>query len=430
METAASVNRDGFLVKMAEMLAAGSIVECERGSYRLQNRIQTGGMGVVWEAESITSKRRVIVKEPLLNGDGDQIKIDRLIAESSILRNLNEELSPGSKNQQAIYQHVVRYLDETTDSTHPLLVLEFVDGPSLGIICKGRPFPEKIVIQHFTNLLNAVVMLHERGIIHRDLSPSNLILNPMRGIVLIDFGTSILVDPREKAGLLRSRRVVFKDGYSAPELLDGLSDQRSDVFSLGATLFFLLTGRNPLEFTPRREKGLTKSPHQIDSRVSEQISEIVQRALSPDYEKRFPSAAAMLQAVGHAPLERTSKKQTLTIGGVIYELTPEYVDIGREHLCDRACRSLGYERPPEIQIPDPQKFIEKHHARILVDRSGKCMLKDLRSVNHTALRRRKDKAFRILGDSEETLEDGDELALVYKPEKGPYVTLAFRAKNV
>jgi serine/threonine protein kinase len=410
-------------VNLALPLSKTSVIEGERGSYRLLQKIFEGGMGIVWEAESTEDKRHLIVKQPHV-GEGDRrITFERLVYEAKILRYINDAMNDQASNnsQHLIRQHVVRYVDHTEDQPEPFLVLEFVNGPTMIDAFREKPAPETIALQYAAMLLKVVGALHYHGIIHRDISPSNIILNPRRGIVLIDFGTCQTLKPITGTHPPRYGRVILKRGFSAPELLQGHSDERSDIFSVGATLFFLLTGKNPGDFMSDTQV-MTTTLQAVDKKISQTVSSIVETALSPDPNHRFRTATAMAAAIETT----TPKGPRVVVGQFSFELKPGYTDIGRDHVCDDDCKSLGFTRTPQIRIADPKKYIEKHHARIWLQDDGRCMIEDLKSVNRTAIKSKTGQT-RILYPSEKIeLQDNDIVALAYNPTRGPYSTIEFK----
>lgn len=401
-------------------LATDLIVRCERDWYTLTRKLSTGGMGIIWEGKS-SSGRRVVLKEPLINNDHDQIKIDRLLIEAEVLRGLNDELT--SAIVDSIRNHVVRYVDELRDRSDPFLVTEYLNGNTASHTFARKPLTEVVALRQILVLLDAVEAIHSKAVIHRDISPSNIILDGERGIVLIDFGASMMLHGDMSSRSKEIGRVVFKKGFSAPELLEMRSDFRSDVFSLGATLFYFLTGRNPSGFTSSPEESVDKFPKEMALRISRASSQIIQIAMSPNPTNRFQSATAMISAI--ESVIKDTKTPTLAISGQLYELKPGFADIGRAHECTEDCKSQGFTKPVQVRVLDRQNFIEKHHARIWVDPSGRCSIEDLGSVNRTAVRHMKS-TFRVLSPSlREELQDGDIVALAYSLERGPYLTFTF-----
>lgn len=396
-------------------------VRCERDSYTLTRKISTGGMGIVWEGKS-SSGRRVVVKQPLINNDHDQVKIARLIIEAEVLKALNDELA-NPPVRDPIRNHVVRYVDHLRDPSQPFLVTEFLGGETATNMYSRKPLSENVAMRQALTLLDTVEAIHSQGVIHRDISPSNIILERKRGMVLIDFGASIMLQGDRGSGSKEAGRVVFKEGFSAPELLEMRSDFRSDLYSVGATLFYFLTGRSPADFASSPDKGPDKLPSELNSGISRAATEIVKMAMSPNPAGRFQTSAAMIKAIESIVKDKAAP--TLTISGQVYELKPGFVDVGRAHECDADCISQGYTKPIRIRVLDREKFIEKHHARIWVDQAGACSIEDLKSVNRTAIKHG-ESTFRILSPSvRERLKDGDVIALSYSPERGPYLTFAF-----
>lgn len=379
-------------------------------------------MGIIWNALDIRNRRVVVLKEPNMETGDRRIIAERLLLESEVLQSVNDESSAltSEEKQRIIREHVVRYVDRSIDGPQPLLVLEFIDGPTMTDAMKERRLSETTAMTYIASLLKVAEALHIHGIVHRDISPSNIILNPARGIVLIDFGTSLAHGIKRQP---RYGKLIFKRGFSSPELLQGRSDERSDIFSIGATMFNAITGKNPSDFMSDSQV-MTRTADQVDSTVSKALSKIVAIAMSPDPNQRFQSAAAM-----SAEIEKSTGITGLfphvVFGGTVIELRPGFTDIGREHTCDRSCKELGFTLPVHVRIADPKQFIEKHHARISVKVDGRCLLEDLKSVNRTAIKS-KTGEFRVLNPSEKTeLRDKDVIALAYSRTKGPYVAFEF-----
>jgi serine/threonine protein kinase len=406
-------------------LAKGSKVQCERGVYRLERKISEGGMGIIWQAIDVRGGRVVVVKEPHVENGDERIIVERLLLESEVLKSVNDESSKltSDEKHRLIREHVARYVDRSIDGPEPLLVLEFIDGPTMSDAIRDRRFSQTVAMTYIASLLKVVDVLHSQGIIHRDISPTNIILNPARGIVLIDFGTS------QAHGIARKPRygkVIFKKGFSSPELLQGRSDERSDIFSVGATMFNALTGRNPGDFMSDSQV-MTTTVNQVDSTIPRALSEIIETAMSPDPNQRFQSAAAMSTIIEKS-IGVTGLFPHIVFGGTVIELRSGFTDIGREHTCDRSCKELGFTRPVHVRIVDPKKFVEKHHARIWVETDGRCLLEDLNSVNRTAIKSKTGELKTLKPFEKAELRDKDIVALAYTPKRGGYVTFQFSQK--
>ena len=390
----------------------------------LTEKISTGGMGTVWEARS-NRGRLVVIKEPLLNNDHDRVKIERLLIETEVLRMLNDEAA-SAEIDESIREHVVRYVDGMNDPPHPFLVTEYLSGQTTNQAYRNRPLNENNTLRHALTLLNTVQALHAKDVLHCDISPSNIFLDCERGMVLIDFGTCMVVrDGRSFKS--RVDRIIFKEGFSAPELLRMRADARSDVYSVGATMFYFLTGRNPADFIRSQADGLERLPKEVGSKISSEAFELMQRAMAFDPADRFQSAREMIAATETQLVKKPGMVPTIKIAGLTYALKTGFVDVGRAHDCGADCRAMGYTKAIQVRVVDPQNFIEKHHARIWVDPSGQCFIEDLRSTNRTAIKHA-NLNYEVLQPSvKEELLDGDVVALVYTEDRGPYLTFPFNA---
>ncbi len=391
-------------------------------------------MGIVWEGKASSTGIRVVVKEPLFNGDNDDIKLDKLRVEAEILRDLNDAWTskPLTPVRQIMRRHVVQYIDQ--DASNPQtfhLIIEYIDGNTMDLSFQKTPAPESLALQYGANLLQVVQALHSEYVIHRDISPKNIILNPQRMLVLIDFGASKRGYTQIKSGGTHSPgTIIVNPGYSSRELLRGEATPRSDIFSVGAVLFFLLTARSPRGFMP--DVGVvTKAPKDVNPAVSRDTSEIVRKAMAPDPDNRFDTANEMLQAFKYkSPVIPVFGRPNIVLGGVRYEVRRR-LEIGRQHPCNDFCKARGFVKPPDIQINDQGRFVSGHHAVIESDGQGHFWIQDLGGLNHTAIQtaaQGRPGAFRILSAKKrEALSDKDMIALAYSPTRGPYITLTFNA---
>jgi serine/threonine protein kinase len=406
-------------------LSKDQLIEGERGVYKLERKISEGGMGLIWAAKSPRNDRHFVVKEPHARGSDEQIAIKRLRFESDILRYLNDESKIGTIHaNQLITSHVVRYVDSAEISGQPLLIVEFIEGSSLSTAFK-QPMPENACLIQVSILLNVVMALHKKGFVHRDISAGNILLNPERGMVLIDFGTCRL--SRKIPGIRNPGKgeMIFKRGFSAPELLHGRSNERSDIFSVGAIMFLLLTGKNPANFMSGSQ-FLQRAACELNQNVSRQASGIIQAAMSPDPRTRFVSPSQMLTAIEDLRKPIAISTASIAFGHTHFPITPPFTEIGRQHVRDKGCKSLGFSSPPSVLLADPRKIIEKHRARIWGVNEDRYLIEDLRSTNGTAVKSGTAQ-FQALSPPERTaLHNSDIVALAYKPNRGPYITFEFK----
>ncbi|MBX6766606.1 MAG: serine/threonine protein kinase, partial [Actinomadura rubrobrunea] len=204
--------------------------------YRLVSEIGQGANGTVWKGHDDLLDRAVAVKE--LRVPDDLSEEDRVVF---YRRTLREARAPAQLRTPSI----VEVYDVVIEQGRPWIVMELVEAPSLEqIIRQSGPLPPERVAPIGRQLLEALEVAHRAGIVHRDLKPSNVLLDGDR-VVLTDFG---LCHSDGAASLTKSGHFMGSPAYVAPEVAAGeKATPRSDLWSLGATLFAALEGRPPFE---------------------------------------------------------------------------------------------------------------------------------------------------------------------------------------
>ncbi|GAA2605288.1 serine/threonine-protein kinase [Actinomadura fulvescens] len=222
------------------------------GRYRLVARLGSGGMGTVWAAVDEVLRRDVAVKE---------VRLPEGLAPAD--RELIAERARREARAAALIDHpnVITVHDVVVEDRRPWIVMELVRGVSLDrLVREGGPRPPAAVAQIGLRLLDALEAAHARGVLHRDVKPSNVLLAGDR-VVLTDFG---IADLETGSDLTRTGTLVGSPGYIAPERLrEEAAGPGSDLWSLGATLYAAVEGRAPFEReTPMAVLGavLTEEP--------------------------------------------------------------------------------------------------------------------------------------------------------------------------
>ncbi|MFG0316697.1 MAG: serine/threonine-protein kinase, partial [Planctomycetota bacterium JB042] len=207
------------------------------GPYETVRPIAEGGMGEVHLARRVDGEFELQVAVKLLKPHlGGEELVARFHRERQTLAQLD-------------HAYITRLLDggRTPDGT-PYLVMEYVDGRPLDRYCEERGLGLDERLELFQRVLSAVVHAHERGVIHRDLKPNNILVRDDGAPRLLDFGISRPADPTSTPGgpLTRTGHRLFTPEYAAPEQVRGAEvDQATDVFALGVLLYQLLTGDKP-----------------------------------------------------------------------------------------------------------------------------------------------------------------------------------------
>lgn len=270
-------------------LNPGQIVQ---GRYVIQARLGQGGMGAVYRAHDQTLNRAVAIKErvPDPNASPQALAQARVQfqREAQVLANLNHPNLP-------------RVTDYFTFNGNEYLVMDFIEGQNLGdLVQQLGALPEVSVRAWADQLLDALAYIHARNIIHRDIKPQNLILTPDGRVVLVDFGLVKLLDPND------ARTMAILRGMGTPEYApleqyaggSGHTDARSDLYSLGATLYHLLTGKLPIEVHQRiLNPAAQPAPRTLNSSISQQMEWLVLKAMEVYPQQRFQSATEMRQAL-------------------------------------------------------------------------------------------------------------------------------------
>lgn len=213
------------------MLEIGSIID---GKYKILNKIGQGGMSVVYLAMNERANKQWAIKEVRKDGVKDYDVVRQgLIAETDILKRLN-------------HPHLPSIIDVIDRDDTFLIVMDYIEGKSLDHwLKKDGAQPQEKVVEWAKQICDVLGYLHSRKppIIYRDLKPANVMLKPDGQIMIIDFGTA-----REfKETSIEDTSCLGTQGYAAPEQYGGhgQTDARTDIYTLGATMYHLLTGHNP-----------------------------------------------------------------------------------------------------------------------------------------------------------------------------------------
>lgn len=266
------------------------------GGYRILRRIGSGGMGVVYEAEQERPTRRVAVKILRAECVG-RAAAARMAFEGELLGRLSH---PGIAT---VFEAGVW---EEGGLTRPFVAMELVEGKPITEFAEGRGLSMAERVRLVASVCEAVHHAHQRGVIHRDLKPGNILVGSDGQAKIVDFGIARGTDGLADSGVTQTGQILGTLEYMAPERLSGgtSSDARGDIYSLGVVLYQVLSGRLPHDASGIGSGSLTSSIRRmtetdapllggIDPSLRGDLEIVVATALSRDPSRRYASAAAL-----------------------------------------------------------------------------------------------------------------------------------------
>ena len=454
---------DGRRSAKLRPLTEGAVLN---GRYEIIRKIGGGGMGAVYLASdnNLGGVLRA-VKEMIqahIEEEQQEKAINDFKRESMILSSLDHPSIP------TIFDY---FYDEAESRFY--LVMKYISGGDLSARIRSAPegkIDELTVTEWALQIIDVLNYLHNQPstIVYRDLKPSNIMIDSNSGrVMLIDFGIARSISQREEKGVT----AVGTMGYAPPELFSGNVEPRSDIYSLGSTMFHLLTGADP-QSNPLLIFDFQKNPRprQINPRLSDQMERILMRSVEYNAEARFGSAGEMRQVL-------EQHLANLRSGNITYGVTeaPEAVSLENQIVfcgfcgqrivaTDMFCAFCGAKQPiaqhgvhsgvytkatvtarlliegtteltmpafslqkdenllgrrdpmsnifPEIDLSkyDPQTKISRRHARIWRD-GGNFLVEDLGSSNGTVLSPGGVDAVRLTPHRPQMLANGDKIKL-------------------
>lgn len=320
--------------RLAEERVPAELVDHPR--YEIQERIGEGGMGNVYRARHRSMDRDVAIKvlRPHL------FENDRAIA-----RFQNEIRVAAKLNHPTI---VHSYDAETTQGLH-LLVMELVKGQRLSDLVDQKPLDPERACEIGLHIADGLEHAKSKGTIHRDIKPQNILVSADGVIKITDFGLAKFVldsaQPRSD-GLTLAGEMFGTPDYMAPEQIrdSSAADFRSDIYSLGCTVYFMLAGHAPFSGLSQSETlaaQLERMPTPLISirpEIPQEMSDLVQRMMAKNPDRRFASYQQLIDEL--APFGRTSRTMQVDVGASF----PLNVSDGRTKIEEAETTSVGDRR--------------------------------------------------------------------------------------
>lgn len=302
--------------EVAAPVKEGEILDAK---YRIEEVIGVGGMGIVVAAHHLELDWRVALKFLLPQAAQSEELVRRFVREAKASVKLKG-------------QHVAEVLDVgRLDDSRAYIVMEYLDGRDLGVEIAGaeEPFAIEDAVTWVLQACEGLAEAHAHGIIHRDLKPGNLFLTCVgegkRVVKLLDFGISKSINPTasEVLSLTKTEMLLGSPLYMAPEQLRSSkdADERSDIWSLGAIAYELLSGHVPFEATTLLDlcfkvvQEVCRDVRELRPEISPELASVVMRCLEKDPEARWSDIGALAAALEPfaSPASEGSADRTIAV---------------------------------------------------------------------------------------------------------------------
>ena len=283
----------GSFPKLAEGLTPDAAVSeaFNFGGYRVLSLLGRGGMGAVYEAEQLANGRRVALKVLGTSLATPEMQA-RFVREG--------QLAAAVRHRNVVAVFASEKIDGAA-----VIAMEIVPSGTLNdrVLIEG-PMPSGVAVDTILQIIDGLEAAHAHGVLHRDIKPANCFLSSDGVVKVGDFGLSIAIGKQAEAAAGEAGQIVGTPAYASPEQLRGEStDVRSDIYSVGATLYFLLTGvcthdvRTVDEVVAAVLEEEPVPPADVQSGIPRELSRIVMRCLEKNADARFGNYAALRAAL-------------------------------------------------------------------------------------------------------------------------------------
>lgn len=293
-ELSEQLQNAGLLTRFqADQLLRGRHKGFVLGKYRLLDRIGMGGMGQVYSAEHMSMRRRVAIKVLPPDRSGNQFARERFIREARAAAAVE-------------HPNLIRVFDIENEGEVFFLVMEYIDGVSLhDLVVRRGPLDPNRAAHYIAQSAAGLSALHERCLVHRDVKPANLLLARDGTVKVLDLGLVRSELDDDELTRQEGAKLVGTADYLAPEQALNCSkvDSRADLYGLGATAYYLLTGSPPFTAEKLSQKliahqvQVAKPVHQVRPEIPVELSAVVQQMLAKLPDERLQSAADVVASL-------------------------------------------------------------------------------------------------------------------------------------
>ena len=290
----------------------------ELGRFHVVERLGRGGMGVVYRAEDSRLKRMVAIKVLPRELEKDDKRRQRFLREA--------------RSAAAITHPNVATIHEVNEEDgRAFIVMELVEGTSLRKCLEAGRLSAADVSRFARGIARALARAHEKGVVHRDLKPDNVMIDRDREVKVLDFGLAKLrdeamashgsEDEATETALTLEGAVLGTPGYMSPEQLLGRPvDARTDVFSFGIVLYEMATGVRPfrgdstMDVSAQIQRDEPERPSKVEPGIDRRLEKIIERCLAKKPADRFAHGGELLDALEAAPAANTARRRVPYVG--------------------------------------------------------------------------------------------------------------------
>ncbi len=326
------------------------------GKYVVEKTLGSGGFGITYLARHVTLGKKYAIKEFYLSGycirSSSSYHIIPQGIEEDVFNKLKQRFVEEAQTvSQLNNEAVVKVIDIFDENGTSYMVMPFVEGVTLQSMVENKgPLEYDVAVNYVVQICEALAYIHSQGILHRDVTPDNVLVTPQQKIVLIDFGSARkFVDNKTQR-----HTTIVKPGYAPLEQHSATSRKGAftDLYSVGAVFYYLVTGKRPMDATERVLVKM-KEPVELNHDIPAPINAIIMKAMEMDGANRYQSANEFINDIFSVDSPKDDKEQGNNddVATVVIQQTPQVIQSATE---------LG-ETSVIIEQPSIQKRRKQRH---------------------------------------------------------------------
>ncbi|MFK0735435.1 MAG: protein kinase [Gloeotrichia echinulata HAB0833] len=271
----------------------------QNGKYRVENFLGQGGFGIAYKGIDLTNSKAIAIKEYWPENaarQGKTIIWSSHITPQQRQKEIQNVVNEVRRIQKCLHPNIVRAYDGFTENNTIYIIMDFIEGKTLfKILEQEGKLPEARVKRYFIQLANAIKIIHDHQLLHRDIKPDNIIIDKSDNPIIIDFGSAreFTIDKTQ-----RHTRLV-SPGYAPYEqyLQTAKPNASTDIYAICASMYELVTGELPQTSLERKAQDILKPPRQLVPNLSPAIEQIILTGMKMEPKERFQTADELIDAL-------------------------------------------------------------------------------------------------------------------------------------